>query len=45
MQHRGDADAGTEMLGVGGDRQLVSAETLVVDHGHVPVGNVGALRR
>jgi hypothetical protein len=48
MQHRGNADAGTEMLRIGGDRQHGLGRDLeqqVVDHGLVLVGDVGDLRR
>lgn len=44
MQHGGDADAGPEMLGVGGDgdqRLGRDLEQEIVDHGLVLVGDVG----
>ena len=48
MQHRGDADAGAEMLGVGRDRDQRlgrGLEQQVVDDGLVLVGDVGDRRR
>jgi hypothetical protein len=47
MQHGGDADAGTEMLRIGGDRQHGLGRDLeqqVVEDGLVLVGDVGDLR-
>ena len=44
MQHGGDADAGAEMLGVGGDGDQGLGGGLqqnIVDHGLVLVGDVG----
>ena len=48
VQHRGDADAGAEMLGIGRDRQHGLGRRLeqqVVDHGLVLIGDVGDRRR
>ena len=48
MQHRHEADAGAEMLGIGGDRERGlrrGFEQQVVDHRLVLIGDVGDLRR
>ena len=48
MQHRGDADAGSEVLGVGRDpehRLRRGLEQQIVDHGLVLVGDVANRRR
>ncbi len=48
MEHRGQADAGAEMLGIGGDgdqRLGGSREQDGVDRGLVVVGDVGDRRR
>ena len=48
MEHGGDADAGAEMPGIGGDREHGlggGAEQQVVDHGLVLPGDVGDLGR
>ena len=48
VQHGGDADAGAEMLRIGGDRQHGLGRDLeqeIVDHGLVLVGDVGDRRR
>ena len=48
MEHRGDADAGAEVLGVGGDRDQGLGRGLeqeVVDDGLVLVGDIGDGRR
>ena len=48
MEHRDDADAGTEMLGVGRDRERGLGRCLheqVVDHAFVLIGDVAQLGR
>jgi len=48
VEHRGQSDAGAEMLGIGGDPQQRLGRCLeqqIVDHGLVVVGDIGDLRR
>ncbi len=48
MQHGGDADAGAEMLGIGGDGEHglgAGLEQQVIDHSLVLIGDIGDRRR
>ena len=48
MEHRGNADPGSQMLRVGGDgdhRLGGRLEQQVIDHGLVLIGNIGDGRR